>query len=81
MNLDKEKLDFPCWPIFLEEEDAFLLDSLSSGFWSGSRGEYLKKVTQSFLDLQGASHGIPLMNGTVTMETALHALDITLSVK
>lgn len=41
MELENNAIMFPSWPIFGEEEVNYLIDSLTSGFWAGSRAKYL----------------------------------------
>ncbi len=76
MELKNNELIIPEWPIFDETEANYLIDSLTSGFWAGSRAKYIKEVTKNFLELQNGKYGTPLANGTVTMEAALKALKI-----
>lgn len=70
------KLDFPSWPIWDEKEKVKLLAALESGHWAGSRALYLQQFSKEFMDFQGSKYGIPLFNGTITLEAALIACGI-----
>lgn len=73
--LKLEEGTFPSWPIIGEEPDV-VKSAVESGFWAGRRGLHLKSASDAFLKLQGGEYGIPLANGTVTLESALIALGI-----
>jgi dTDP-4-amino-4,6-dideoxygalactose transaminase len=65
----------PEWPIHTEESLAYLRRVLESPQWGGFHpivGEFEAR----FAAYQHCSHGIAMMNGTVTLETALQAADI-----
>lgn len=70
------KIDFPLWPIWDENEKIKLLSALESGNWAGSRASQLQKFSESFATFHDTKYGVPLVNGTVTLETALIALGI-----
>lgn len=63
------------WPIFDETEENALLDVLRSGAWN--RREKVDEVGEKFAAFQGAKYGIPLANGTVALQCALKAANIT----
>lgn len=67
---------FPRWPIWREDEREALLAALDSGAWAGSRATSLPRFAGAFAKFQGAERGVPLANGTVTLEAALVACDI-----
>ncbi len=73
---NKYELNISSWPIFGNEEIQNLSEVVKSGFWAGSRAKFLKEAVKDFLELQNAKFGIPLANGTVTIESALKALNI-----
>jgi len=68
--------NFCKWPISGDEEFKNLADVVKSGLWAGSQSQQLKDVRNNFLKLQKGQYGLPLANGTVTIEAALHALNI-----
>jgi dTDP-4-amino-4,6-dideoxygalactose transaminase len=69
---------YPTWP----EVDQSDIDAVSSvvrsGRWGGHPvpGPQAKAFGEGFAALHGARHAILMMNGTVTMEVALKALDV-----
>ncbi|HKZ14575.1 MAG TPA: DegT/DnrJ/EryC1/StrS family aminotransferase [Solirubrobacterales bacterium] len=67
---------WPGWPQWDESERARLDEVLTSGAWSNSRGEQARLWAGEFAALQGAHHGLPLTNGTHTLEAALIACGI-----
>jgi len=75
--MESNKFNFIKWPIYGEEEVNSLNEVLESGFWAGSRAKYIKKVRKNFLDMQHGEYGFTVANGTVSIESALKALDIS----
>ncbi len=67
---------WPSWPQWDESEREGLDGVLTSGAWSNSRGEQAQLFAAEFAALQGARHGLPLTNGTQTLEAALIACGI-----
>lgn len=67
---------WPAWPHWDETERARLEEVLTSGAWSNARGEQARLWAAEFAALQGAGHGLPLTNGTHTLEAALVACGI-----
>ncbi|HTT93433.1 MAG TPA: DegT/DnrJ/EryC1/StrS family aminotransferase [Solirubrobacterales bacterium] len=67
---------WPRWPQWDESERARLDEVLTSGAWSNSRGEQARLWAAEFAASQGARHGLPLTNGTHTLEAALVACGI-----
>jgi dTDP-4-amino-4,6-dideoxygalactose transaminase len=68
---------WPRWPQWDDGERALLNEVLESGRWSRSRGgEAANRWVAEFAAFQGAKHGLPLTNGTHTLEAALAACGI-----
>jgi dTDP-4-amino-4,6-dideoxygalactose transaminase len=70
---------YPSWPQTDDEEYvAAVSDVVRSGEWGGfpEPGVHAAAFESAFAAYQGARHGIPMMNGTVTMEVACKALGI-----
>ena len=69
---------YPAWPAADDEYVDAVARVVRSGQWGGfpEPGENAAAFEEAFAAYQGARHGILMMNGTVTMEVALKALDI-----
>jgi len=69
---------YPAWPHGDEREIEAVTDVVRSGDWGGfpEPGRYASRFEEAFAAYQGASHGILMANGTITMEVALKALGI-----
>jgi len=65
----------PDWPIHTEKSIDYLRQVLESPQWGGFH-PMVGDFEQRFSHYQQCSHGIAMMNGTVTLETALQAADI-----
>jgi dTDP-4-amino-4,6-dideoxygalactose transaminase len=69
---------YPEWPLFDERDVEGVADVVRSGVWGGhpapgpKAGEFIDKWTA----YQGASYGVLMMNGTITLKLALEALGI-----
>lgn len=74
--MESVKFNFIEWPIYRENEKDFLNEVLASGFWAGSRAKYIKEARKNFLALQHGEYGFTVANGTVSIESALKALEI-----
>jgi dTDP-4-amino-4,6-dideoxygalactose transaminase len=64
------------WPYFAPEEIAAATRVLISGkvnYWTGEEGRLFEK---EFAAATGCKFGVALSNGTVALETALHALNV-----
>lgn len=72
----REGKAWPRWPQWDASERALLNEVLESGRWSHSRGELAERWAGEFATFQGAAHGLPLTNGTHTLEAALAACGI-----
>jgi dTDP-4-amino-4,6-dideoxygalactose transaminase len=65
----------PDWPIHTEKALEYLRLVLESQQWGGFH-PIVAELEQRFARYQQCGHGIAMMNGTVTLETMLQALDI-----
>jgi dTDP-4-amino-4,6-dideoxygalactose transaminase len=70
--------DYPAWPVHDERDVDAVAAVVRSGNWGGYPypGPQTGEFIQRFLALQGGSHGVAMMNGTITMEVALRAAGI-----
>ncbi|MCX7121210.1 MAG: DegT/DnrJ/EryC1/StrS aminotransferase family protein [Gammaproteobacteria bacterium] len=64
------------WPCFSTEEIDAVTCVLKSGKVNYWTGDECKQFEKEFATYFGVKHAIALMNGTVALEAALHALDI-----
>ncbi len=68
---------WPCWPVWGERELSNLRTALDSPFWGGTtRGPMLQRIADNFARYCDCEYGIPMANGTVTLELSLRALGI-----
>ena len=67
---------FPAWPIFGQPEEERLLRTLRSGNWGRLDGHEVEEFEQRFAAMHGCSHGIAVVNGTVSLRIALLAAGI-----
>jgi dTDP-4-amino-4,6-dideoxygalactose transaminase len=69
---------YPAWPAPDDEYVAAVTEVVRSGEWGGfpEPGVNAAAFEEAFAAYQGAQHGVPMMNGTVTMEVACKALGI-----
>jgi dTDP-4-amino-4,6-dideoxygalactose transaminase len=69
---------YPAWPVWDEREIEAVTSVVRSGEWGGypEPGVNAAAFEERFSAYQGASHGVLMVNGTITMEVALKALDI-----
>jgi dTDP-4-amino-4,6-dideoxygalactose transaminase len=65
----------PDWPIHTEKSLDYLKQVLESPQWGGFH-PIIGEFEERFARYQQCRHGIAMMNGTVTLETALQAADI-----
>jgi dTDP-4-amino-4,6-dideoxygalactose transaminase len=64
------------WPFFASEEIEAASRVLMSGkinYWTGEEGRLFEK---EFAEATGCRYGVALANGTLALETALHALNV-----
>jgi dTDP-4-amino-4,6-dideoxygalactose transaminase len=69
---------YPDWPHGDDEDVAAVEEVVRGGRWGGfpEPGPKADAFEEAFASYQGASHGVLMANGTVTMEVALKALGI-----
>jgi dTDP-4-amino-4,6-dideoxygalactose transaminase len=69
---------YPAWPVWDETEIEAVTSVVRSGEWGGYPEPGVKAAAfeERFSSYQGAAHGVLMVNGTITMEVALKALDI-----
>lgn len=73
----KKKLNFLTWPTFADDEILKISQVLASGkvnYWTGEEGREFEK--EFALEI-GTKHAVAVMNGTVALEAALAALEIS----
>jgi dTDP-4-amino-4,6-dideoxygalactose transaminase len=68
-------VEIPIWPQAGEREAELLATVLNSPHWGGFH-PFVQEFEESFAAYQHSKYGISAMNGTVTLEMALTALDI-----
>ncbi|HEX2910715.1 MAG TPA: DegT/DnrJ/EryC1/StrS family aminotransferase [Chloroflexia bacterium] len=66
---------FPAWPQYGPEEEAGLLEVLHSGEWGGYNPA-IPELESKFATRHGASYGIAMANGTLSLVAALQACGI-----
>jgi len=67
---------WPEWPQLGDAERELLSSTLESGRWSSARGHLAADFANEFAAFQGARHGLPLVNGSCSLEVALAACGI-----
>jgi len=69
---------YPSWPVYDERDVEAVTRVVESGTWGGfpEPGQNAADFETRFAAYQGASHGVLMGNGTITMEVALKALGI-----
>jgi len=69
---------YPSWPVHDERDVQAVVRVVESGTWGGfpEPGTNAADFESRFAAYQGASHGVLMGNGTITMEVALKALGI-----
>lgn len=69
---------YPAWPVWDEREIEAVTSVVRSGEWGGypEPGVHAAAFEERFAAYQGAAYGVLMVNGTITMEVALKALDI-----
>jgi dTDP-4-amino-4,6-dideoxygalactose transaminase len=67
---------WPQWPLWDDSERQRLGEVLASGAWSSSSGEQASIWASEFAAFQGTRHGLPVTNGTHTLEAALAACGV-----
>lgn len=64
-----------CEPLLGQQEEAYLLDCVRSG-WISSEGPYVKRFEAAVADSVSVAHGIAVCNGTAALEAALYAAGV-----
>jgi dTDP-4-amino-4,6-dideoxygalactose transaminase len=72
----RARKEWPAWPQHGDVERELLAATLESGEWSSARGNLAAEFAAELAALQGARHGIPLANGSCSLEVALGACGI-----
>lgn len=68
-------MQIPSWPVHGERERELLDRALACSQWGGFN-EMVAEFERAFAAFQHCAHGISAANGTLTLETAMAALDI-----
>jgi dTDP-4-amino-4,6-dideoxygalactose transaminase len=68
--------DYPTWPVWDEADRQRLNTVLETGAWWDGDGDLARTFATRFAALQGARHGLPMTNGTHTLEAALWACGV-----
>lgn len=67
---------FSQWPVFGEEEEKRLVQTLRSGKWGKLHGDQVAEFERRFAAMHGCKYGIGVVNGTVSLRIALMAAGI-----
>ncbi len=67
---------YPSWPQWDDSERENLVATLESGAWWAGDGDRAQRFADDFAAFQGARHGLPMTNGTHTLEAAFAALGV-----
>jgi dTDP-4-amino-4,6-dideoxygalactose transaminase len=67
---------WPTWPQQDETERKLLEATLESGKWSSIRGENATRLADEFAAFQDARYGLPVANGSLSLEAALAACEV-----
>lgn len=67
---------FPGWPNWYEDAEEHVLSILRSGNWFRGQGNTVTEFEKAYAKLLGAKRCVCTVNGTNSLLTALHALDI-----
>jgi perosamine synthetase len=65
-----------CEPEIGEEELENAVDAITSGFISGTIGEYLTQFEDQFANYCGVEHGVATTSGTTALHLALESIDL-----
>ncbi|HEY2884664.1 MAG TPA: DegT/DnrJ/EryC1/StrS family aminotransferase [Rhizomicrobium sp.] len=69
---------YPSWPVWNDAERTRLVETLESGHWWDGDGRRAMGFARDFAAFQNAAYGLPMSNGTQTLEAALIACEIGL---
>jgi dTDP-4-amino-4,6-dideoxygalactose transaminase len=69
---------YPKWPVWDQRDIDAVTEVIKSGQWGGFPypGPKTAELARKFTKMQGGGYGVPMANGTVTMEVACRAADI-----
>lgn len=69
---------YPAWPVWDQRDIDAVTEVIHSGRWGGYPypGPKTAALAKAFAEMQGGGYAVPMVNGTVTMEVALRAVDI-----
>ncbi|MHC4496123.1 MAG: DegT/DnrJ/EryC1/StrS family aminotransferase [Planctomycetota bacterium] len=67
---------FQSWPIWDKSAEKDIIAILRSGDWFRGRGETVTKFENAYAELLGAKRCVCTVNGTNSLLTALHVLDV-----
>ncbi len=67
---------FPRWPVWDRDAEAHVLSILRSGNWFRGRGDTVNQFEKAYAKLLGAKRAVCTVNGTNSLLTAMHVLDI-----
>lgn len=67
---------FPAWPPVTDAARTALEETLAEGVWSAADGPRKVEFERRFAEYQGATYGVAVSNGTVSLEISLAALGI-----
>ncbi|MBM3264748.1 MAG: DegT/DnrJ/EryC1/StrS family aminotransferase [candidate division Zixibacteria bacterium] len=67
---------FPSWPIYTETDAKAVGEAVLSGKWGCMSGERVSAFANRFADMQHASHGVCVTNGTTALVLALQAVGV-----
>ncbi|HHY74172.1 MAG TPA: DegT/DnrJ/EryC1/StrS family aminotransferase [Bacillus bacterium] len=65
-------------PLLVGNEEKYVLECLETG-WISSEGPFVQRFEEQMAKTVGRKHGIAVANGTVALELAVKALDISLN--
>jgi len=67
---------FQSWPIWDRSAEKGIISILRSGNWFRGRGETVTKFENAYAEILGAKRCVCTVNGTNSLLTAMHALDV-----
>ncbi|UCE47511.1 MAG: DegT/DnrJ/EryC1/StrS family aminotransferase, partial [Phycisphaerales bacterium] len=67
---------FQSWPIWDKSAERDVISILRSGDWFRGRGQTVTKFEKAYAELLGVKRCVCHVNGTNSLLTALHALDV-----
>jgi len=67
---------FQSWPIWDRSAEKGIISILRSGNWFRGRGETVTKFENAYAEMLGAKRCVCTVNGTNSLLTAMHALDV-----